>query len=86
MIIEQLHAQRVVLVNQNLQGFMSTTSIILANAFDNEKLLSAMETLKHGEAVDIPKYNFRSYKNNVSRRKGLKFYHIQRAYKSAPLQ
>ncbi|KVI10578.1 Uridine kinase-like protein, partial [Cynara cardunculus var. scolymus] len=68
MIIEQLHDQRVVLVNHNLQVFMSTTSIILANSFDNEKLLLAMEMLKSGEAVGIPKYNFRSYKNNVSRR------------------
>ncbi|KVH99250.1 Phosphoribulokinase/uridine kinase [Cynara cardunculus var. scolymus] len=38
------------------------------DAFDTEKLLSAMEMLKHGKAVDIPKYDFKSYKNNVSRR------------------
>nr|KAJ0186140.1 hypothetical protein LSAT_V11C900491690 [Lactuca sativa] len=48
MIIEQLHDQRVVLVNQ--------------------KLLSVVEMLKQWKAVDIPKYDFRSYKNNISRR------------------
>ncbi|KVH89225.1 Phosphoribulokinase/uridine kinase [Cynara cardunculus var. scolymus] len=80
MIIEQLHDQRVVLVNQD-SFYHKLTAEELTRvheynfdhpgkfyAFDNEKLLSAMEMLKHGEAVDIPKYNFRSYKNNVSRR------------------
>ncbi|KVI02367.1 Phosphoribulokinase/uridine kinase [Cynara cardunculus var. scolymus] len=80
MIIEQLHDQRVVLVNQD-SFYHNLTAEELTRvheynfdhpgkfyAFDNEKLLSAMEMLKHGEAVDIPKYNFRSYKNNVSRR------------------
>ncbi|KVH95092.1 Phosphoribulokinase/uridine kinase [Cynara cardunculus var. scolymus] len=80
MIIEQLHDQRVVLVNQD-SFYHNLTAEELTRvheynfdhpgkfyAFDNDKLLSAMEMLKHGEAVDIPKYNFRSYKNNVSRR------------------
>ncbi|KAL0306217.1 UNVERIFIED_CONTAM: Uridine kinase-like protein 3 [Sesamum radiatum] len=35
------------------------------DAFDTEQLLSSMEKLKHGQAVDIPKYDFRSYKNDV---------------------
>ncbi|CAI0391276.1 unnamed protein product [Linum tenue] len=45
MIIQQLHDQRVVLVNQ--------------------QLLSAMEKLRQGKAVDIPKYDFKSYKSDV---------------------
>ncbi|KAH0997790.1 hypothetical protein GBA52_021654 [Prunus armeniaca] len=35
------------------------------NAFDTEKLLSSMDKLKHGQAVDIPNYDFKSYKNSV---------------------
>lgn len=35
------------------------------DAFDTEKLLSYMDKLKHGQAVDIPNYDFKSYKNNV---------------------
>ncbi|KVH88047.1 Phosphoribulokinase/uridine kinase [Cynara cardunculus var. scolymus] len=80
MIIEQLHDQHVVLVNQDSFYHNLTVEELTRvheynfdhpgkfYAFDNEKLLSAMKMLKHGEAVDIPKYNFRSYKNNVSRR------------------
>ncbi|CAN1134008.1 Uridine kinase-like protein 4 [Linum perenne] len=45
MIIQQLHDQRVVLVNQ--------------------QLLSVMEKLRRGQAVDIPKYDFKSYKSDV---------------------
>ncbi|KAI7758327.1 hypothetical protein M8C21_013688 [Ambrosia artemisiifolia] len=79
MIIEQLHDQRVVLVNQD-SFYHNLTAEELTRvheynfdhpgeyAFDNEKLLSLVEMLKHGKAVDIPKYDFRSYKNNVSRR------------------
>ncbi|KAK9077625.1 hypothetical protein SSX86_005962 [Deinandra increscens subsp. villosa] len=77
MIIEQLHDQRVVLVNQD-SFYLNLTPEELTrvheynfdhpDAFDNEKLLSAVEMLKHGKAVDIPKYDFRSYKNIVSRR------------------
>ncbi|KAE9456623.1 hypothetical protein C3L33_11491, partial [Rhododendron williamsianum] len=75
LIIEQLHDQRVVLVNQdsfyynltarNLQKFMNIILTILVNAFNTEQLLRAMEKLKHGQAVDIPKYDFKSYKNDV---------------------
>ncbi|KAM1174918.1 hypothetical protein ACFX19_027978 [Malus domestica] len=35
------------------------------NALDTEKLLSSMDKLKHGQAVDIPNYDFKSYKNSV---------------------
>ncbi|CAI9272026.1 unnamed protein product [Lactuca saligna] len=45
---------------KNLQGSMSTTLIIL--------LLSVVEMLKQWKAVDIPKYDFKSYTNNISRR------------------
>ena len=38
---------------------------ISSDAFDTEQLLCDMEKLKHGQAVDIPKYDFKSYKNNV---------------------
>uniref|UniRef100_A0A5B6ZNQ3 Uridine kinase n=2 Tax=Davidia involucrata TaxID=16924 RepID=A0A5B6ZNQ3_DAVIN len=74
MIIEQLRDQRVVLVN--LDSFYHNltpeelTRVHECNfdhpdAFDTEQLLCVMEKLKHGQAVDIPKYDFKSYKNNV---------------------
>jgi uridine kinase len=37
----------------------------LVDAFDTEQLLSSMEKLRKGQAVDIPNYDFKSYKNNV---------------------
>lgn len=40
-------------------------NFLVADAFDTEQLLSIMEKLKHGHAVDIPKYDFKSYKNGV---------------------
>ncbi|KAH9652470.1 Uridine kinase-like protein 3 [Citrus sinensis] len=74
MIIQQLHDQRVVLVNQD-SFYHNLTEQELArvheynfdhpDAFDTEKLLSSMEKLRHGQAVDIPNYDFKSYKNNV---------------------
>ncbi|XP_071736564.1 uridine kinase-like protein 4 [Rutidosis leptorrhynchoides] len=77
MIIEQLHDQRVVLVNQD-SFYHSLTNEELTrvheynfdhpDAFENEKLLSVVEMLRQGKAVDIPKYDFRSYKNSISRR------------------
>lgn len=42
-----------------------TKKNISSDAFDTEQLLCAMEKLKHGQAVDISKYDFKSYKNNV---------------------
>jgi uridine kinase len=44
------------------------------DAFDTELLLSCMENLKHGKAVDIPNYNFKTYKSVASARKVLLFY------------
>ena len=35
------------------------------DAFDTEKLLDSMDNLRHGRAVDIPNYDFKSYKTNV---------------------
>ncbi|XP_023535840.1 LOW QUALITY PROTEIN: uridine kinase-like protein 3 [Cucurbita pepo subsp. pepo] len=74
MIIHQLHDQRVVLVNQdsfyhNLSSEELTQvheyNFDHPDAFDTEELLSSMEKLRHGEPVDIPKYDFKSYNNNV---------------------
>lgn len=72
MIIEQLHDQRVVLINQD--SFYRDLPIEkLAkvheynfdhpDAFDTEKLLCCLESLKHGSSVDIPGYDFRSHKH-----------------------
>lgn len=36
-----------------------------SDAFDTEQLLCVMEKLRHGQAVDIPNYDLKSYKNNV---------------------
>ncbi|CAK9148899.1 unnamed protein product [Ilex paraguariensis] len=74
MIIEQLHDQRVVLVNQDSFYHNLTPEELTRvheynfdhpDAFDTEQLLCAMEKLKHGQAVDIPKYDFKSYKSNI---------------------
>ncbi|XP_047340927.1 uridine kinase-like protein 3 isoform X2 [Impatiens glandulifera] len=73
-IIDQLHDQRVVLVNQdsfyhNLTPYELTRiheyNFDHPDAFDTEQLLGAMEKLKHGQAVDIPKYDPKSYKSTV---------------------
>ncbi|XP_076887948.1 uridine kinase-like protein 4 [Bidens hawaiensis] len=77
MIIEQLHDQRVVLVNQDSFYYSLTPEELTRvheynfdhpDAFDNDKLLLAVEMLKHGKSVDIPKYDFRTYKNSISRK------------------
>ncbi|CAK7345917.1 unnamed protein product [Dovyalis caffra] len=74
MIIQQLHDQRVVLVNQDSFYHDLTEEELTRvheynfdhpDAFNTEKLLCAMENLRHGQAVDIPNYDFKSYKNNV---------------------
>ncbi|XP_039000489.1 uridine kinase-like protein 3 isoform X2 [Hibiscus syriacus] len=74
MIIQQLHDQRVVLVNQD-SFYHNLTEEELArvheynfdhpDAFDTEKLLDSMENLRHDRAVDIPNYDFKSYKSNI---------------------
>ncbi|CAN0879427.1 Uridine kinase-like protein 4 [Linum grandiflorum] len=74
MIIQQLHDQRVILVNQDSFYFNLTEEELKRvheynfdhpDAFDNDQLLSAMEKLRHGQAVDIPNYDFKSYKSDV---------------------
>jgi hypothetical protein len=44
---------------------LTATLLFPSDAFDTEKLLCVMEKLRHGQAVDIPNYDFKSYKNNV---------------------
>lgn len=78
MIIEQLRDQRVVLVNQE-SFYSNLTEEELAqvheynfdhpDAFDTENLLCCMENLKHGKAVDIPNYDFKTNKNILPARK-----------------
>lgn len=41
---------------------------VSSDAFDTEQLLRVMDKLKRGEAVDIPKYDFKSYKSDTLRR------------------
>ncbi|KAF2287532.1 hypothetical protein GH714_001180 [Hevea brasiliensis] len=74
MIIQQLHDQRVVLVNQDSFYHNLTEEELTRvheynfdhpDAFDTEQLLCDMEKLRHGQAVDIPNYDFKSYKNDV---------------------
>ncbi|KAM3302648.1 Uridine kinase-like protein 2, chloroplastic [Capsicum baccatum] len=74
LIIEQLRDQRVVLVNQDSFYHTLTPEELTKvheynfdhpDAFDTEKLLRVVEKLKQGQAVDIPKYDFKSYKNDV---------------------
>ncbi|XP_020089271.1 uridine kinase-like protein 3 [Ananas comosus] len=78
MIIEQLRDQRVVLVNQR-SFYYDLSEEELArvheynfdhpDAFDTEYLLSCMENLKHGIAVDIPNYDFKTHKSILPPRK-----------------
>ncbi|KAK1356312.1 hypothetical protein POM88_049568 [Heracleum sosnowskyi] len=39
-----------------------TAAITESDAFDTEQLLLSVEKLKHGQAVNISKYDFRTYK------------------------
>jgi uridine kinase len=74
MIMQQLHDQRAVVVNQD-SFYHNVNEVELVrvhdynfdhpDAFDTEQLLSSMEKLRKGQAVDIPNYDFKSYKNNV---------------------
>ncbi|RWR84873.1 uridine kinase-like protein 3 [Cinnamomum micranthum f. kanehirae] len=74
MIIQQLHDQRVVLVNQDsFYHNLSEEELMRVHeynfdhpdAFDTEQLLCCMGKLRHWQAVDIPNYDFKSYKNGV---------------------
>lgn len=46
---------------------MNTAQVLqlFADAFDTDQLLTSMDNLKHGQAVDIPKYDFKTYKSDV---------------------
>lgn len=60
--------------------FLMGKSLTLLDAFDTEQLLCAMEKLKHGQAVDIPKYDFKSYKNVFPARRVNFFRHVGHAH------
>ena len=51
----------------------SAVSIPISDTFDTELLLSCMKNLKRGKAVDIPNYNFKTYKSVPNARKVLPF-------------
>ncbi|MBA0759410.1 hypothetical protein Gotri_022302 [Gossypium trilobum] len=46
-------------------NFNDTVLFLSADAFDTEKLLDSIENLRHDRAVDIPNYDFKSYKSNA---------------------
>ncbi|KAI3988750.1 hypothetical protein MKX01_001522 [Papaver californicum] len=82
MIIAQLHNKRVVLVNQDsFYQILSDENLkqvkrynfdhpdnccVFVDAFDSDLLLSCMERLKLGQAVDIPIYDFKTQKRTSS--------------------
>ncbi|EHA8587523.1 uridine kinase-like protein 3 [Cocos nucifera] len=78
MIIEQLHDQRVVLVSQKSFYYNLSKEEMARvheynfdhpDAFDTEQLLSCMEDLKSGLAVNIPNYDFKTHRNILPARK-----------------
>ncbi|AQK67561.1 protein disulfide isomerase4 [Zea mays] len=79
MIIDQLRDQRVVEYLQE-SFYYGLTDEELVHVHDynfdhpgrihhTELLLSCMQNLKHGKAVDIPNYNFKTYKSVPNARK-----------------
>ncbi|XP_043704778.1 uridine kinase-like protein 5 [Telopea speciosissima] len=75
MIIAQLRDQRVVLVSQDSfyhvldeekQKQVNEYNFDHPNAFDTELLLSCMEKMKCGQAVNIPIYDYKSHKNDMA--------------------
>ncbi|GAU12309.1 hypothetical protein TSUD_252600 [Trifolium subterraneum] len=73
MIVQQLHDQRVVLdsfynnLTEEERARVQDYNFDHPDAFDTEELLRVMDKLKHGEAVDLPKYDFKSYKSDALR-------------------
>lgn len=55
----------VYIFKRNIYEFSST----FADAFDTNKLLASMDKLRNGQAVDIPNYDFKTYRNNVPPRR-----------------
>jgi len=47
----------------------ASVSFPISDAFHTELLLSCMQNLKRGKAVDIPNYNFKTYKSVPNARK-----------------
>ncbi|PKA63798.1 Uridine kinase-like protein 4 [Apostasia shenzhenica] len=78
MIIDQLHDQRVALVNQE-SFYYDLTGQEMAlvheynfdhpDAFDTENLLYSLENLKHGRAIDIPNYDLKAQKSVLPARR-----------------
>ncbi|KAG0446951.1 hypothetical protein HPP92_028591 [Vanilla planifolia] len=78
MIIDQLHDQRVALVNQESFYYDLTDDEMSLvheynfdhpDAFDTENLLFCLENLKSGKVIDIPNYDFRAHKSILPSRK-----------------
>eukprot|EP00249_Psilotum_nudum_P007461 c20575_g1_i1 orf=160-1632(+) len=78
MIIQQLHDHRVVLVNQDsfYRGLTPEEMMHVQeynfdhpDAFDTEQLLECIRTLKGGQAVHIPMYNFKKHQRHDRFRK-----------------
>ncbi|KAM0892521.1 hypothetical protein ACQ4PT_025694 [Festuca glaucescens] len=79
MIIDQLRDQRgvVVVTQESFYYGLSDEELVHVHdynfdhpdAFDTDLLLSCIENLKHGKAVDIPNYSFKTYKSAPSKRK-----------------
>ncbi|XP_019263671.1 PREDICTED: uridine kinase-like protein 5 isoform X2 [Nicotiana attenuata] len=72
MIMSQLQNQRVVLINQEAFYHPLTAEQLEKvhdynfdhpDAFNTELLLSCMEKLKHGQAISIPNYDFKSHRS-----------------------
>ncbi|KAL5998216.1 hypothetical protein ACLOJK_009154 [Asimina triloba] len=77
MIIAQLRDQRVVLVNQDSFYCTLTDEQLKSvhehnfdhpDAFDTELLLNCMETLKRGQAVSLPNYDFKAHERSGTAR------------------
>lgn len=50
------------LYSQEFYTEYAAVSFTISDAFHTELLLSCMQNLKRGKAVDIPNYNFKTYK------------------------
>lgn len=50
---------------------------VSSDAFDTEQLLLSMEKLKHGQAVNISKYDFRTYKTDVSKPRKVSLFKLE---------
>ncbi|PIN09795.1 Armadillo/beta-Catenin/plakoglobin [Handroanthus impetiginosus] len=72
MIIQQLHDHRVVLVNQDSfyrgltpEELKHAHEHFLVDAFDTEQLLECIETLKRGQSVHVPIYDFKTHQRRT---------------------